>query len=69
MGKLPRLFGVLSIALVMAGCQSTSEPQKQLVSEVEQDLQEQIDAEKVLLEYQKKTYKLTLYSSSEQFVH
>jgi MSHA biogenesis protein MshL len=46
MGKLPRLFGVLSIALVMAGCQSTSEPQKQLVSEVEQDLQEQIDAEK-----------------------
>jgi len=28
-----------------------------------------IDAQKVLLEYQKKTYKLTLYSSSEQFIH
>ncbi|MDO6577431.1 pilus (MSHA type) biogenesis protein MshL [Alteromonas stellipolaris] len=46
MGKLPRLFGVLSIALAMTGCQSTSEPQQQLVSKVEQDLQEQIDAEK-----------------------
>lgn len=28
-----------------------------------------IDAEKVLLEYQKKTYKLTLYSSNERFSH
>ena len=46
MGKLPRLFGVLSISLAMAGCQSTSEPQQQLVSKVEQNLQEQIDAEK-----------------------
>jgi hypothetical protein len=27
----------------------------------------QIDAEKVLLEYQKKTYKLTLYSANERF--
>ena len=27
----------------------------------------QIDAEKVLLEYQKKTYKLTLYSSNERY--
>ena len=39
MGKLPRLFGVLSISLAMAGCQSTSEPQQQLVSKVEQNLQ------------------------------
>ncbi len=28
-----------------------------------------IDAEKVLLEYQKKTYKLSLYSSNERFSH
>ena len=28
-----------------------------------------IDAEKVLLEYKKKTYKLTLYSSDERFSH
>ncbi|PKF62962.1 MSHA biogenesis protein MshK [Psychromonas sp. psych-6C06] len=28
-----------------------------------------IDAEKVLLEYQNKSYKLTLYSFNEQFTH
>lgn len=29
----------------------------------------QIDAEKVLLKYKTKTYKLTLYSSKERFTH
>lgn len=29
----------------------------------------QIDAQKVLLEYKNKTYKLTLYSSTEHFTH
>jgi len=28
-----------------------------------------IDAQKVLLKYKKKTYKLTLYSSNERFTH